>query len=62
MAKKTSYKGKTAQELNPELLNLRKEQGENALKIMQGRNVKEYRTNKKNIARVLTELNNSTNL
>ncbi len=61
MAKNISYKGKSADELKKELLALHVAKSGAGVKIGQGRAVKEYRIARKNIARVMTELNNSTN-
>lgn len=61
MAKKTSYNEKSVAELHDELAKLRAQLREQAIGIMQGRNVKEYRITRKEIARVLTALSLSTN-
>jgi ribosomal protein L29 len=57
MAKKTSYTGKDVAALEKELKELRAANAENMRGAMRGRNIKEYRANKKNIARILTVLN-----
>lgn len=57
MAKKTSYNGKDVATLESELKALRAAQATDKRSAMRGRNLKEYRANKKNIARILTALN-----
>jgi ribosomal protein L29 len=57
MAKKISYNTKTSEELTSELSKLRASFNESARKIRQGKEIKEYRATRKNIARVLTAMN-----
>lgn len=57
MATSTSYNGKDAAALVSELKTLRAAQATDKRGAMQGRNLKEYRANKKNIARIMTALN-----
>jgi ribosomal protein L29 len=57
MTKKISYNTKTQEELAADLSKLRASVTDNARKIRQGKGLKEYRTDRKNLARVLTALN-----
>lgn len=70
MAKKISYNTKKPEELKAELAKLKETMRAQTIKSFQGKNTKEYRIARKNIARVLTAMNgdgamieeNSTNI
>ncbi len=57
MTTKNSYNTKDIAALTLELATLRAAQGANKRKAAQGRNINEYRANKKNIARILIAMN-----
>lgn len=62
MAKKTSYNEKTAEDLNKDLSSFRAIVREHQAKALQGgKNSKTYREARKNVARILTAMNRSTN-
>jgi len=61
MAKKISYKEKTADELKEELAKLRESIREAHAEKMKTGNAQKYRMARKNIARILTVMNSSTN-